>query len=69
MSNIEAICSALNLCRFLLLREQATGSNLTEVIHLQQHALAGLPNWMHCQTIQALVRDYNQHGSCTHIRF
>lgn len=31
MSNIEAICSALNLCRFLLLREQATGSNLTEV--------------------------------------
>ncbi len=33
MSNVEPICSALNLCRFLLLREQAHSSNHTEVRH------------------------------------
>ncbi len=33
MSSIEPICSALNLCRFLLLREQAHSSNYTEVCH------------------------------------
>ena len=32
MSSIEPICSALNLCRFLLLREQAHSSNVTEVV-------------------------------------
>ncbi|KAA6423224.1 MAG: hypothetical protein FRX49_07211 [Trebouxia sp. A1-2] len=31
MSSIEPICSALNLCRFLLLREQAHSSNWTEI--------------------------------------
>lgn len=31
MSSIEPICSALNLCRFLLLREQAHSSNVTEI--------------------------------------
>ena len=30
-NSIEPICSALNLCRFLLLREQAHSSNYTEV--------------------------------------
>jgi len=33
MSSIEPVCSALNLCRFLLLREQAHSSNYTEVRH------------------------------------
>ena len=33
MENVEPICSALNLCRFLLLCEQAQISNLTEVLH------------------------------------
>lgn len=31
MSNIEPICAALNLCRFLILREIANNSNITQV--------------------------------------
>ena len=31
MKNVEPICAALNLCRFLLLREGAHNSNWTEV--------------------------------------
>lgn len=31
MDNIEPICAALNLCRFLILRETASNSNITQV--------------------------------------
>lgn len=31
MNNIEPICAALNLCRFLLIREKANSTSLTQV--------------------------------------
>ena len=31
VDHIEPICAALNLCRFLLIREEANGTELTQV--------------------------------------
>ncbi|KAL0033763.1 hypothetical protein WJX77_004457 [Trebouxia sp. C0004] len=60
MSSVEPMCSALNLCRFLLLREQAHSSNHTEI--RSSSSLAALSSHVSLltsvvQTAQAKMRD------------
>lgn len=56
-NSIEPICSALNLCRFLLLREQAHSSNHTEVRHgfSRPHVLFGCVGCVPCSHVQSSV--------------